>query len=169
MDFRRRTHDTIALAELKPSHNVLEIEPGKGWFTGLLLEMLDSTGSLIVQQTQSLDAFFGKYAQSRVVRSGKPNARYASFGWEVLDAADATIDRVFWLQGPHELWFEPQPGMTFGTPSKVFKEIARVLKPNELFLLADNMAPTEINQTSAWQLHRSIPSVLRELAEIAGL
>lgn len=168
-DGRRRSADTVSLAELEPGHSVLEMEPGKGWFTGLLLELIDSSGDLVVQQPSSLEAFFGKDARRRVEQAGLPNARYSSLPWETLDAEDASIDRVIWLQGPHELWFSPQPGMTFGRPSKVFSEIARVLRPEGKFLLVDNIAPSGVDQTSAGALHRSVPNELKALIEDAGL
>ncbi|WP_299707048.1 methyltransferase domain-containing protein [uncultured Tateyamaria sp.] len=168
-DDRRRAADTLSLAELEPAHSVLELEPGKGWFTGLLLELIDSSGKLVVQQPSALDAFFGKDARRRVERTGKPHARYSSSSWEELDAQDASIDRVIWLQGPHELWFMPQPEISFGRPSKVFSEIERVLRPNGKFLLIDNLAPSGIDQASAGALHRSVPDELKALIEAAGL
>ncbi|WP_299508241.1 hypothetical protein [uncultured Roseobacter sp.] len=168
-DDRRRAADTVSLAELEPGHSVLEMEPGKGWFTGLLLELIDSSGELIVQQPSALDAFFGNDARKRVLRSGKPNARYSSSSWEVLDADVASIDRVIWLQGPHELWFTPQPSVTFGRPSRVFAEIQRVLKPEGKFVLIDNLAPPGVDQVSAGALHRSVPDDLKVLVEETGL
>ncbi|PTX55476.1 putative methyltransferase [Litoreibacter ponti] len=168
-DNRRRAADTLTLAELEPGHSVLELEPGKGWFTGLLLELIGSSGQLTVQQPSELDAFFGKDARRRVERSGKPNARYSSSSWETLDADEASIDRVIWLQGPHELWFVPGPGITFGRPSNVFAEIARVLKPEGKLVLIDNLAPSGIGQASAGALHRSVPEELRALIEETGL
>lgn len=168
-DGPRRAADTITLAKLESVHSILEVEPGKGWFTGILLELIDPTGTLIVQQPAALDPFFGKDARKRLVRSKLPNARYSSESWEELDAPDASVDRVVWLQGPHELWFEPQPGMTFGRPDKVFAEIARVLKPSGRFLLIDNMAPENVDQHTSGALHRSVPGALSELAKNAGL
>lgn len=168
-DDQRRAADTISLAGLEPGHSVLELEPGKGWFTGLLLELIDNSGELVVQQPSALDAFFGKDARKRVERAGKPNARYSSSSWEKLDAEDASIDRVIWLQGPHELWFSPRPGVTFGRPSRVFAEIARVLRPGGKFLLIDNLAPSDVDQATAGALHRSVPEELKALIEDTGL
>ena len=165
----RRATDTLALATVEPGHNLLEIEPGRGWFTSLLLEFVGDHGSLVVQQPESLDAFFGRTARKRVERSGKPNARYSASSWETLDADDGSVDRVFWLQGPHEMWFVPQPGLTFGRPSTVFAEIARVLRPGGQLLVIDNLAPAGLDAQAAGELHRSVPAVIEGLADQVGL
>jgi len=169
LDTRRRASDTLALAQIDPRHSVLEIEPGKGWFTGVLLEHIDMSGQLVVQQPAALDAFFGQDARQRVERSGLAEARYSAASWETLQAADASIDRVVWLQGPHELWFTPGSNVSFGRPSRVFADIARVLKPGGTFLLIDNLAPPGCDQASAGALHRSVPHELKSIVEDAGL
>ncbi len=169
LDIYRRATDTLALAQIEPSHSVLEIEPGKGWFTGLLLEHIDASGQLIVQQPAALDTFFGQDARKRVERSGNVQARYSAASWETLEAADASIDRVVWLQGPHELWFTPHSNVSFGRPSRVFGDIARVLKPGGTFVLVDNLAPPGSNQVSAGALHRSVPQELKSIIEDTGL
>lgn len=168
-DERRRAEDTLALAKIEPHHTVLEIEPGKGWFTGLLLERISGDGALIVQQPKSLEAFFGKEARKRVARSSHTSAHYSDDGWESLSAPEGSVDRVVWIQGPHELWFRPKPGVSFGQPSRVFAEIVRVLKPEGALLIVDNLAPDGVNADVAGQLHRSVPEILIELSAAVGL
>ncbi|GFE65714.1 hypothetical protein [Litoreibacter roseus] len=169
MDEARRAQDTVAIANLATGQTILEIEPGKGWFTGILLELTRDAGTLIAQQPKALEAFFGKEARKRIEKSGQLNAHYSDRSWEALDAADATVDRAVWLQGPHELWFEPQPGLTFGRPEVVFADIARVLKPGGTFTLIDNLAPKGVTQAQAGALHRSVPHLLQEIVQSSGL
>lgn len=40
MDGPRRTSDMIREAGLEPGQSILEIEPGKGWFTDILLRLI---------------------------------------------------------------------------------------------------------------------------------
>ena len=168
-DGPRRAADTITTGALNAGQNILELEPGKGWFTDILLRLTAERGSLTVQQPAALDAFFGKEARQRVADSGHPRASYSNASWEKLAPKDSSIDRVVWLQGPHELWFKPSPGKSFGEPSLVFAEIARVLKPGGCLLVVDNLAPIGVTLQEAASLHRSVPKLLREKLEDAGL
>ena len=168
-DGPRRAADTITVGGLSAGQNILELEPGKGWFTNILLRLTAKSGSLTVQQPAALNAFFGKDARQRVADSGHARARYSDASWEKLAPKDSSIDRVVWLQGPHELWFKPSPGKSFGEPSLVFAEIARVLKPGGCLLVVDNLAPSGVTLHQAGSLHRSVPRLLREKLEDAGL
>lgn len=168
-DTARRAEDTISAADLRSDQSILEIEPGKGWFTGILLELVSQSGALMAQQPVVLDPFFGKDARNRIRRSGQSNAQYSDAPWEWLEAGDATVDRVVWLQGPHEMWFQPEPGVSFGDPDKVFAEVARVLKSGGQFVVVDNLAPDDASPEQAGVLHRSVPKALAQIGRQAGL
>ena len=157
----------IAVGSLAAGQTILEIEPGKGALTEGLLPLVAEGGELILQQPAALDQFFGQKALRRAERA--PNARYSAASWEALDAGDGTVDRVIWVQGPHELWFEPAPGLTLGRPPRVFAEIARILARDGRFLVVDNMAPPDMSDAQAGELHRSDPRTVAAFAWDAGL
>lgn len=167
MDGPRRASDMVGAAGLEPWHSVLELEPGKGWFTDILLRLIEPEGQLIVQQPALLDDFFGKDVFNKIRRAGRPNVTYSSSPFTQLSAASASMDRVLWVQGPHEIWFEPQPGLSFGDPNLVFAEIRRILKQDGLFFVVDNLASQDLSQHSSGQLHRSEPKNLRKYIEYA--
>ena len=169
MDVIRRARDTVVAANLKPHHHVLELEPGKGWFTEILQRLIGPRGHLTVQQPVMLDAFFGKDVRRRLRSASYSNVTYSDAPFTDLETSDASIDRVFWLQGPHELWFEPQPGVSFGEPGAVFSEVRRTLKPDGRLVVIDNLAARGTAQSAAGNLHRSEPDALRAVIEDAGL
>ena len=168
MDGPRRAVDMIKAAGLKPGQSVLELEPGRGWFTDILLRIIGPEGHLTVQQPGPLDFFFGKDARKLLQRAALPNTRYSDAPFTSLSAVDATIDRVLWIQGPHEIWFEPKPGVSLGNPQAIFAEVKRVLKPEGIFFVVDNLAKSGTPQQEASQLHRSEPQILAAMVEQAG-
>lgn len=168
-DVPRRAADTIKMGALSSDHSILELEPGKGWFTDILLRLTAEHGSLAVQQPAALDAFFGKEAYQRMTSSRHPRTNYSNAPWDKLAPQDGSIDRVVWLQGPHELWSVPASGEILGTQGSVFSEIVRVLKPGGRLLVIDNLAPAGIAVNEAAALHRSNPKFLREVFEETGL
>lgn len=157
----------IEAGGLAPGQTILEMEPGKGKLSGGLTRLVARGGTLILQQPAPLDAFYGRTAQRRAGRA--LGVRYSDASREALDAPDGTVDRAVWLQGPHELWFEPAPGLTLGRPSRVFAEIARVLAPDGQVLLVDNLAPPGIADARCGALHRSDPRTVAALARDVGL
>lgn len=169
MDGPRRALDMINAAGLQPNQSILELEPGKGWFTEILFRLIGSEGHLIVQQPALLDGFFGMEARKLVKRAASPNATYSNAPFTQLSTPDASLDRIVWIQGPHEIWFEPQPGVSFGEPDLIFAEIKRALKPDGLFFVVDNLAAHGTPQKEASQLHRSEPRHLELIIKKAGL
>ena len=169
MDARRRAKDMVSTAGIKQHHHVLELEPGKGWFTEILLRLVGAEGRLTVQQPVMLDAFFGLEVRRRLKTASLPNVTYSDAPFTALTTGDASIDRVLWIQGPHELWFEPQPGASLGDPAAVFAEIKRSLKPDGRLVVIDNLAAPGTPQSLAGNLHRSEPDILRAAIEEAGL
>ncbi|MEM6739324.1 MAG: methyltransferase domain-containing protein, partial [Pseudomonadota bacterium] len=168
MDGPRRVSAMIDAAGLKPDQSILELEPGKGWFTDILLRLIGPEGHLTVQQPALLDGFFGKDVSKKIKRAGRPNVTYSDAPFTEIAAGDATMDRVLWVQGPHEIWFEPKPGVSFGDPHRIFTEIRRVLKPGGLFFVVDNLAVAGTPQKAASELHRSEPKLLALMIEEAG-
>ncbi|MEL7397079.1 MAG: hypothetical protein AAFN44_11975 [Pseudomonadota bacterium] len=168
MDGPRRAVDMIKAAGLKPDQSVLELEPGRGWFTDILLRLIGPEGHLTVQQPALLDDFFGKDTRKLVKKAALPNAIYSDAPFTSLSAADATIDRVLWIQGPHEIWFEPKPGVSLGNPQAIFADVKRVLKPDGICFVVDNLAKSGTPQQEASQLHRSEPQILAAMVEQAG-
>ncbi|MEM1309266.1 MAG: hypothetical protein AAGF98_07160, partial [Cyanobacteria bacterium P01_H01_bin.153] len=89
-DVPRRAADTIAVGAISSGQSILELEPGKGWFTDILLRLTAKDGSLTVQQPAALNAFFGNDARQRVANSGHPHARYSDASWDKLAPQDST-------------------------------------------------------------------------------
>jgi len=166
-DARRMPLEVLSFAGIRRGMDVLELEAGAGWYTEILSRTVGSAGSVIMQNPPSFDMYYGDGPEQRAARLA--NVRLSKTNFDALDAADNSIDLVTWILGPHELWFEPEEGVSLGDPETAFAEIHRVLKPGGLFLAIDHMAAPDSGLEVGGTLHRIREDIVTEYAEAAGL
>jgi predicted methyltransferase len=169
-DAARKPAEVLAFAQIRPGQTVLELEAGRGWYSDILASALGPKGKLIIQYPPEF-AYGDAAFKARKDAGRLQNATVTVTAFDKLQAPDASVDKVLWILGPHEIYFTPrnaQPGV-LGDPKKTYAEIARVLKPGGEFIAmdhaADKGAPTSIAQTT----HRVDPAVVLAAAKAAGL
>lgn len=167
-DAARKPAEVLAFAGLRPGDTVVEMEGGRGWFSFLISKAIGSNGKLIVQYPPEFA--YGDPAYKARVDSGQlPNATITKTHFDKLEAADASVDKVLWILGPHEVWFTPANTQGLGDPAAAFAEINRVLKPGGEFIAMDHAAVAGTPaKTSAQTLHRIDPQHVLDAARAAG-
>ncbi len=168
-DARRMPLEVLAFAGLEAGMDVLELEAGGGYYTEILSRAVGADGSVIMHNPQSFDSFLGNQLEVRTGGNRLPNVSISRSNFDELEAADASIDLVTWILGPHELWYEPAENVTLGDPEESFTEIARVLKPGGLFLAVDHIAAPQSGPEVGGTLHRIREDIITGLADNAGL
>jgi predicted methyltransferase len=169
-DLARKPAEVLAFAQIRPGETIFEMEAGRGWYSEILSSALGPSGKLIVQYPPEFN--YGDAAFKARTDAGRlKNATITVTAFDKLQAADASVDKVLWILGPHELYFTPrnaQPG-ALGNVEKTYAEIVRVLKPGGIFIAMDHAAdagaPTSIAQTT----HRIDPAIVLATAKAAGL
>ncbi len=167
-DERRRPAEVLAFAGLQTGMSVLELEAAGGYYTEILSRAVGPDGSVILQHPPGLMGFVGDGIDMRTADDRLPNVRVSITNFDELDAEDNSIDMVTWILGPHELGFAPE-GNSLGDLAGSFSEIARVLKPDGVFLANDHIAPDGSGWEAGDSLHRIEESLVTQLAEEAGL
>ena len=167
-DEKRMPAQVLAFAGLEAGMDVLELEAGGGYYTEILSRSVGTNGSVILQHAPDLMGFVGDGIDLRTANNRLPNVTVSITQFDDLDAADNSIDMVTWIQGPHELGFEPD-GNSLGDAAGSFREIARVLKPGGVLVASDHQAPDGAGLEAGGTLHRIEESWVTELAEAAGL
>ncbi|GJM13454.1 MAG: methyltransferase [Pseudohongiella sp.] len=167
-DARRKPDQVLAFAGLETGMDVLELEAGGGYYTEILSRAVGAGGSVILQHPQGLMGFVGDGIDLRTANNRLPNVTVSITQFDALDAADNSIDMVTWIQGPHELGFEPD-GNNLGDADGAFREIARVLKPGGVLIASDHAAAAGTGIEVGGTLHRIAEGWVTDMAEGAGL
>lgn len=167
-DERRNPAAALEFFQIAPSMKVFEIEAGGGWYTEILSRAVGPTGSVVMQGPEGFLAFYGEQVTARLADNRLPNVRQSLSNFDALDAVDASIDLVTWVQGPHELYFKPSEGVSLGDPAKSYAEIFRILRPGAAFVVIDHSAVAGAPEATGNDLHRIDRAIVVEMAEAAG-
>ena len=169
----RKAAAVLQFTGVWPGMTVLEMEAGGGYYTELLSHIVGPEGRVIWQNPKAFDNFMKP--EDIEMRFGKNGNRLKNVdrlktNFDALESIpDNSVDLVTWFLGPHELFFTPEDGNTFGTPDKSYAEIYRVLKPGGKFVALDHKATPGAPETTGNTTHRIDPATVRERAENAGL
>ncbi|WP_425411006.1 class I SAM-dependent methyltransferase [Hyphococcus sp.] len=167
-DALRKPANVLAFIGVEPGMTVFEMEAGSGYYTELLSRLVGPEGEVVMQNPERFDQFLGDAVPNRV--NGRlDNVRISKTDFDNLDAEDSSVDIVTWMLGPHELYFSPSEGVSFGGVEDTYAEIVRILKPGGLFVALDHAAASGAPETTGGTTHRIDPAIVRGLATDAGL
>ena len=167
-DARRQPAAALEFFRVEPGMTVFEIEAGAGWYTELLSHLVGPDGSVVMQNPEGFRAFVGEQIDARLKDGRLANVRQSLSTFDALDAPDAGVDAVTWVQGPHELYYTPGDGASLGDPARAYAEIFRILKPGAVFAVIDHSALAGAPETSGNELHRVDRAIVVAMAEAAG-
>jgi predicted methyltransferase len=167
-DAARKPAEVLAFAQVRPGDTVLEIEVGRGWYTDILSQAVGPKGRIITQNPVEF-AYSGPALAARRAAGRLANVTETTSRFDALKAGDASVDRVLWVLGPHEIYYTPKDSPGLGDPARTYAEIARVLKPGGVFVAMDHAAAAGAPTTTGATIHRIDPAVVLASAKAAGL
>lgn len=166
-DVARKPAEVLAFAQIRPGDTVLELEVGRGWYTDILSAAVGKQGRVITQNP----AEFGYSAPALAARrqAGRlQNVTDTTSRFDELRVPTASIDRVIWILGPHEVFYVPKGSSGLGDPAKSYAEIFRVVKPGGLFIAMDHAAAPGAPASTGGTIHRIDPALVLASAKAAG-
>jgi predicted methyltransferase len=166
-DAARKPAEVLAFAQINPGDTVLEMEVGHGWMTELISRAVGPKGKVITQNPKAF-TYSGPAMAARRKGGGLANVVDTTTPFDALQPADASVDRVLWVLGPHEIYYAPEGQPQLGDPAKTYAELYRVLKPGGVFVATDHAAAAGAPATTGGTIHRIDPAIVLASAKAAG-
>ena len=166
-DARRQMAAVMTFAEVKPGQTVVELVPGKGYWTRVFSGIVGPHGHVYTIWPNEMAKYDVKSLAEWRKLSATPH--YANVSVLEQPAADLSVpakaDLVFTVQNYHD-YHDPFMGPV--DMAKFDKEVYDTLKPGGLFVVIDHVAPAGSGTADTNTLHRIDPAVVKKEVEAAG-
>jgi len=166
-DARRQMAAVMTFAEVKPGQTVVELVPGKGYWTRVFSGIVGPQGHVYTIWPNEMAKYDVKSLAEWRKLSATPH--YANVSVLEQPAADLSVpakaDLVFTVQNYHD-YHDPFMGPV--DMAKFDKEVYDTLKPGGLFVVIDHVAPAGSGTADTNTLHRIDPAVVKKEVEAAG-
>jgi predicted methyltransferase len=166
-DDRRKPGSLIALAGVKPGHNVLDLIPGAGYWTRIFRKIVGSQGKVYAVWPQA----YARTATGNVqtLRQLSADKYYGNIVTLVEPTTTLTapepLDVIWTAQNFHDY---PDEFMGKGDPAALARDAFKLLKPGGTFMIVDHMAKPGRGLADTDTLHRIDPAAVRRIVEGVG-
>ncbi len=165
-DADRKPAEMLAFAGVKPGDAVVDLIPGKGYFTRLFSVAVGPKGKVYA----FLPAEFAKFAKTPLPANGAPwNPAWPNVTFLTAPAnsfaTPEPVDVVWTSQNYHDLHDD------FAKPAEVAvinRAVFNALKPGGVFIILDHVAADGSGLSATNTLHRIDPAAVKSEVEAAG-
>ncbi|HET7561118.1 MAG TPA: methyltransferase [Rhodanobacteraceae bacterium] len=166
-DARRQMAAVMAFTGLEPGGSVLELDPGRGYWTRVFSQIVGPKGHVYTVWPNETKKYSAKSLAEWQKLVKTPH--YANVSVLEQPAAMLSVpqkvDVVFTAQNYHD-YHDPFMGPV--DMHAFDKQVFEALKPGGVFVIIDHMAPPGSGTSDTNTLHRIDPAVVREEVESAG-
>jgi len=165
LDQERKPAAMLALAHIRPGMKVMDLIPGRGYFTRLFAVAVGPTGFVYAYQPSELDNFLkGKPAPVNAVAADYKNVSVIHAPIDNIVAPEK-LDLVWTSQNYHDMH---DSFMGPADLSKVNKAVFDALKPGGTYIVLDHSAEKGSGLRDTDTLHRIDEAVVKQEVEAAG-
>lgn len=151
-DQSSKPHQVIELMQVQQGDSVLDLFGGGGYYAELLSEKVGGDGRVVLHNNKAYLKYVGKALEARLKDSRLSNVASVIKEAESLQLKDNQFDKVFYVLGYHDLYFESDEWRV--KVGQIIPQIYRALKPKGRILIIDHQAQKGSGATAAQHLHR---------------
>ncbi|WP_413294981.1 class I SAM-dependent methyltransferase [Bdellovibrio sp. HCB185ZH] len=163
-DTDRRPKELLEFSKVKAGERVVDMMPGKGYFTKLFASVVGDKGhvtAFIPKEFES--APFKPVDATKEATKGLKNTSVAVT--PILDAPDANADLVWTSQNYHDLHIKKYITVDMVAFNKM---VFKMLKPGGRYVVIDHVAAAGATDADIERLHRIDPAMVKKEVEAAG-
>ncbi len=166
-DARRQMAAVMQFAGVKPGQDVLELVPGRGYWTLVFSGVVGTAGHVYTVWPDEMAKFSGKGFARIEQQSKQPGFSNISLLKEPAAklSVPQPVDLVFTCQNYHD-YHDPFMGPVDMTAFN--KEVFNTLKPGGVYVIIDHVAPAGSGLKDTNTLHRIDPAAVKKEVEAAG-
>jgi predicted methyltransferase len=165
-DADRKPAEVLEFAGIRPGMKVVDLIPGKGYFTRLFAVAVGPKGYVYAYEASEFDAAFAK-RNVPIPSGGDP--KYPNFNFIHAPVAKFTVpeqvDVVWTSQNYHDLHDKFTGPVDLAVANKAIYD---ALKPGGYFIVLDHVAEAGSGLRDTDTLHRIDPAVVKKEVEAAG-
>src|SRR5579872_3280751 len=163
-DANRKPAETLAFAGVKPGDKVLELAPGRGYFTRLLSAVVGPDGRVTVYTTSALPKPDAPPPPILAIAADRHYSNVNVVMQRVTEAKPSGVfDLVWTTQNYHD--FHNIPDLDIAT---INRTVFEALKPGGVYFVVDHVAEAGSGTRDTKTLHRIDPETVKQELKTAG-
>ena len=164
VDERRHPRELLDLSKVKAGDTVVDLLPGRGYFTRLFASVVGAKGHVIAYVPKEIENV--KFKPVEAANKAVEGLKNAEVKVTPLTTAPAeNVDVIWTSQNYHDLHIKSFIKADVGAFNKL---LFKMLKPGGYLIVVDHVAPSNATPADSEKLHRIDPKQARTEIEAAG-
>jgi predicted methyltransferase len=169
-DERRKAHDVLTFAGIKPGMAVADMFSAGGYYTELLSRIVGPKGKVVAYNNPEYAKFAEKDIAARYANDRLPNVQQVTAPVEAAGLAPNSLDAALFIMSYHDLYWRPKDGSWPNTdPAAMLEQVHAALKPGGVVIVEDHVDVAGADPlVNVDKVHRIDPARVRKDFEKAG-